>query len=68
MLCGIDTSTIECLVVGDSEMTDGKLAEALGCPFFHVNGAHDLAMLHIILKAIHGELTSGASLLTSEVA
>jgi ribonucleotide monophosphatase NagD (HAD superfamily) len=44
----------ECLMVGDREMTDGKLADGLGCPFFHVDGAHDLAMLHIILKAIHG--------------
>ena len=42
-----------CIMVGDREMTDGKLAEALGCPFFHVHGAHDLAMLHIILKGIH---------------
>ena len=52
-MCDVDVDRATCLMVGDREMTDGKLAEALGCPFFHVHGVHDLAMLHTILRALH---------------
>jgi cytidyltransferase-like protein len=49
-ICSIKDS---CLMVGDSLITDGKLAENLGIPFFHVSGVQDLQMLYIILQSIH---------------
>ena len=49
-ICSIKES---CLMVGDSLITDCKLAENLGIPFFHVSGVKDLQMLYIILQTIH---------------
>jgi NagD protein len=53
-ICILDNKDA-CLMVGDSLLTDGKLAENMGIPFFHVTNAQDLQMLHIILRTIHGE-------------
>lgn len=44
----------KCLMVGDSLLTDGKLADIMCIHFFHLIDAQDLQMLHIILQTIHG--------------
>ena len=51
-ICCIDTDKNKCLMIGDSLITDGKLAENLGIHFFHVTNILDLSVLKTILHAI----------------
>lgn len=52
-ICCIDDDKNKFLMIGDSLITDGKLAENLGIHFFHVTNVQDLSVLNTILHTIH---------------